>query len=267
MNQKDYQKRLTAVYKDFWNTNGECQCFGECRKNLKDELPKFRQDRARIGQDYGEPDIPKIVCVGMEGKIDKENLDDKKLLAKYLAPSPSAQNPHYNGVKFVLAYLLSSFCGKEKPSEPSLKNQICSEYNWTTSRYCLLNLYKCAFVPKSDPEKASGLTHTRDMRQNCPEILLREFDALEPDVIVIQTTQFPNSFWRRLAEKYHLELLTGDGKKNNTSLYKGKYNDREILVVFTYHGASPRFRSKEYISGQLTPVLDRTVAELQKIYK
>lgn len=266
MVREDYLNSLDKEYAKFWDCDGECKYFNECQKRLIDKTPKFRQDRARVGEEYGKMGIPKIVCVGIEGFIDKDNLNDEKILTKYLKPSTDACNAHYNGVKYVLSYLLYSFCNKKKP-EPHIGDKICNEYNWATSKYCLLNLYKCAFVPNEHLDKTRGLPHTKGMKTHCQEILLSEFEALDPDVIVIQTSQYPDGLWEKLIDKYKPELILGDGKGNKTSLYKGNYNSKTILFVFTYHGAYRVFNSSDYICNKLNPVLEKTVEQLQMLYK
>ena len=266
MVRKDYLNSLDKEYAKFWGCNGECKYYNECKKRLKDKTPKFRQDRARVGEGYGQKGMPKIVCVGIEGFIDEDKLNDEKILTNYLEPSNDACNAHYNGVKYVLAYLLYSFCNKKK-LESHIGDVICNEYNWTTSKYCLLNLYKCAFVPNDDPDKTRDLPHTKGMKTHCQEILLSEFEALDPDVIVIQTSQYPDGLWEKLKEKYTLDLVLGDGEDNITSLYKGNYNGKPVLFVFTYHGAYQSFISSDYICNKLNPVLEKTVEQLQILYK
>ena len=266
MVREDYLNSLDKEYEKFWDCDGECKYYNECKKRLTDKTPKFRQDRARVGEEYGKKVMPKIVCVGIEGFIDEDKLNNGKILTNYLEPSNDACNAHYNGVKYVLAYLLYCFCDKKKP-EPHIGNVICNEYNWTTSKFCLLNLYKCAFVPFDNLEKTRGLPHSKEMKIHCHEILLHEFEALDPDVIVIQTSQYPKGLWEKLKDKYEPELIRGDGKGNKTSLYKGNYNGKPVLFVFTYHGAYRTFVSSEYICDVLNPVLEKTVEQLQILYK
>lgn len=261
MNCEDYKSSLDKVYNKFWNCNGECKYYNECKKRLRNKTPKFRQDRVRVGKDYGEPNVPKILCVGIEGFIDECNLDENKILTKYLMPSSNAQNSHYNGVKYTLAYILSPFFDKEKPI-PLVGNNICSNYDWTTSKYCLLNLYKCAFVPIDNPTKLRDLPHTIGMKRHCQELLLEEFEVLDPDVIILQTVQYPEGLWANIKEKFKLDLEFG--KNDNTSVFKGTLNGRQVLFVSTYHGASSVFQSKDYIKTYLNPVLDKTIDLLRE---
>lgn len=268
MIREDYLNNLDKEYAKFWNCDSECKYYNECKKRLSDKTPKFRQDRARVGEEYGQTGMPKIVCVGIEGFNGEGYLNDQKILIKHRKPSSSSKdcNAHYNGVKYVLAYLLYSFCNKKKP-EAHIGAKICNEYNWTASKFCLLNLYKCAFVPYDNLEKKTDLPHTKGMKIHCQEILLHEFEALDPDVIVIQTSQYPDGLWEKLKEKYVLELVLGDREENITSLYKGNYNGKPVLFVFTYHGAYPQFKSSDYICNKLNPVLEKTVEQLQILYK
>lgn len=251
----DYKKRIEMLYEQ------SCPHYDLCKANVhykdcKKILDKFRFDRARVGENYGkESFIPKIVMVGIES------------FSKGIVPSDDAINPHYNGVKYVLSYLLSDFVKKDKP-EPRITQNSVWWIKDALSRYCLCNLYRCAFVPEDDPDKKKGLCHTEEMKENCFELLLNEISALDPDVIVIQATDtsaFPEKNLEKLLSRFQC-ANEYYGKSNRARLYTGCLNNRKIQIVQTLHGSYAGFKSHTYLSQELNPVLDKTIELVKSTY-
>ena len=95
-----YVSRLESLYKEYYG-NGGCQFFSECEKGISEKCT-FRFDKAKVGAKYGKkPEIPKIVFVGLEGRNRHQEIEKTETNEYY--------NPHYKGVRYVLAYLSSSY--------------------------------------------------------------------------------------------------------------------------------------------------------------
>ncbi|MCH5192139.1 MAG: hypothetical protein J1F23_08260 [Oscillospiraceae bacterium] len=260
MNETLLSQELQKMYEKYYNENS-CKFQHECMEGLCDKRIKFCCDKVKLGEQYGkDPHMPKIVCVGLEGKYGK---CENEVIKSISSPSDEVWNPHYKGVRYVLAYLLSSFANKEKP-ENSRKNTLI-EYQDTISQYALTNCYKCAF---GGPTKVRGLEHSKAMQRNCQEILFNEIDILQPDVLIIQiVNNKPTNFWENIITRYGgIERRIDDDKNtNNTSVYELKHTSgKPFLVVWTYHGTWLRFHGEEYRRQKLNPVLDATLEKLNE---
>lgn len=254
-----YKNQLNEVYKEFYcNANGYCKYYEECKKGVFQE-PKFTFDRANIGIEYGESDIPKIAVVGLEA------LGKSGIIQDITQPSESKYNPHYKGVRYVLAYILSKIKG-ECPPENSLKNELVN-YNKYTKQYALLECYKCAFA-----DKAKGLPHTDAMKEHCQEILLKEIQQLDLDFLIVQVkANRPYDFHDNLKHLYGdiCELIDGN---EYTGVYKLGSTKHPLLLIYSYHGSSDpnpntwawtndRKNEFRYIKEELNPVLDKAIEE------
>ena len=260
MNRNEYKNELNKVYsKYFSQETGHCIYFEKCKKSVCNNPCKFYSDKANLGSEYGmDPNLPKIVMVGLEalGK------DDKVEDIEY--PSESAYNPHYKGVRYVIAYLLSKIAGEQTPNN-SLKKELI-EYNETIKKYALLNCYKCAF-----DKKAQNLSHTDDMKKHCQEILFDEIKVLDPDFLVIQIKgNRPDNFKNNVLNVYggSHECIIGD---ESTGAYKIERQSRKpFILIWTYHGSSDpdkkirawtndNSKGCRYIKNLLNPVLDKAI--------
>ncbi len=253
----DYKAKIQELH--------QCGCphFSECMKDVcygrqkgSDITYKFRFDRARVGEEYGKDDsVPKIVMVGIEG------FSDEKEISKVIAPSLTADNPHYNGVKYILAYLLADFLQKDRPAAIITKSCV----RWiedALKRYCLCNLYRCAFVPTSDEKRTKNLCHTDAMKAHCISRLIAEIKALDAEIVVIQTTNgndFPEKNREAICTAFQCEAMIEEGKC--ARLYRGQNNGHGILILQTYHGAYGGFKSYEYLNEKLNPLLDEAIKE------
>lgn len=251
-----YKNRVNEVYKEFYcNANGSCKYYEECKEGIS-QPPKFTFDRANIGIEYGESDIPKIAVVGLEA------LGKSGIIQDISQPSESKYNPHYKGVRYVLAYILSKIAGKDLP-QGALKCDL-KNYNDYMRQYTLLEFYKCAFG-----SEANGLPHTEAMKKHCQEILLKEIQQLDLDFLVVQVkANRPYEFHDKLVQLYDAcELLEGD---EYTGAYKLWNKKQELLLIYSYHGSSDpnrvirawtndRKNGFKYINEYLNSVLDKAV--------
>ena len=156
-----------------------------------------------------------------------------------------------------MQYLLSSYGKCPKPKKVEINND--DQFN-LTDKFALTNLYRCAFVSKDSLNETRGLSHTAGMKEHCPEILLDEINCLCPDIIVIQTSQWPKGLFDKMKDNYEFnEPELSFGKYNETSLYKGHIGNKPIFLLCTYHGSYAKYSSKQYLSEQLNPVLDKAI--------
>ncbi len=262
MKREDYKNALEEMYKEYYSGDGSyCRFFNECQKNAEKPCV-IASDKARVGKKYGSGKVPKIVFVGLEG-LPNEEPEGANVYKPIIAPSHSADNPHYMGVRYVLAYLLSGFCNKNKPRDASAA--VLDKYRQTIDYFALLNCYKCAFYRN---EQSSKLSRTKAMKKNCQEILLREIEILKPDILVIQVktdrpTDLEENIITRFGGGLKGELLDG----NSTT---GAYKYGSFVLVWTYHGAGgppnkPRcwVNNADYIKT-LNHTLDIVIEEFKK---
>ena len=257
MKRDDYICELNEVYNRFYK-DGRCKYYDKCREGITEKPCKFFSDKANVGAEYGnDPSMPKIVVVGLEG------LGKCGEVKEIDFPSDSAYNPHYKGVRYVLAYILSRISGATPPNT-SLKSDLKKYAKNTIDRYALLNCYKCAF-----DNKAQNLPHTDNMKKHCQEILWEEIRVLDPDFIIIQVkNNRPQDFETNLHNGGVYERVSGD---ENTGVYTLKHqNKKPMIVIWTYHGSSdpdPHIRSWtndnkkgcRYIKNSLNPILNKAV--------
>lgn len=255
------QKLNQEIYSKFYcSQDGECKYFSVCKKRLRNKIPKHKCDRVRIGKNYGQPGIPKIMCLGIEGICKNEQLNERQVLQDFLPPSKDASNPHYNGVIYVLKYILSHYLKDCQKPDPKICKNDGNKNSNITDLFVLSNFYKCAFVPADDPEKTTALSHTKGMRMHCQEILMEEIRIIKPDVLIVQSAQWPNGLWQNMKDRFHFEnAVLGFGKNEETSVFMGDIDRQPMILVCTYHGAYRKFKNREYIETELNPVLDKAI--------
>ena len=226
-----------------------------------------------VGEKYGsDSSVPKIVFVGLEG-LNKEDcrLDANRNVKEIINTSHKVYNPHYKGVRYVLAYLLKGIANESQPQNALKK--ILENYNETTKYHALLNCYKCAFSNKSQ-----GLTHTNEMKEHCQELLFKEIEILKPDIVVFQVINGRSKDFESNLENVFGESqqISGEAKDKKTAAYLFyPQHNQPLIWIWTYHGSSDPERKKRawvndnkngnvYINKQLNPVLDKAIEKLKK---
>lgn len=284
LNAVDYAKKLNEMYKEYYcRDEGRCKYWKDCTGNGENlcNQNKFYSDRVKVGENYGKDlAIPKIVFAGLEG-VHADSLGARipeiDLASEHSKPSLNVNYPHYRGVRYVLAYLLSKYFNETEPADAFAETLNDSNYTRFLTMFCLTNLYKCAFG-----KGKSGLDHTVGMKKHCLEIFMKEIDILKPDILVIQVvTNRPPKLWKGMLEKYcgcnvPVKTAVRDGRENtNTSVYKLYHQDdgTPFYCVWTYHGNGGPYPQKKggifvnnekYIKTELNPVLDATIDALRK---
>ena len=265
----DYESRLEALYTEYYG-NGGCQFFRECEKGISKSC-MFRFDKAKVGAKYGEKtEIPKIVFVGLEGLNGHQGIERTE--------TDKCYNPHYKGVRYVLAYLLSPYIGKERP-DSVLKNCL-KDYVETMKYFALLNCYKCAFC-----DNPKGRPHSESMKEHCQEILFSEIEVLEPDIVVFQVkSKRPTNFEKNLANKFGKEELIC-GNEGTGAFWYSLRSGKRFIWIWTYHGDGNKYprnqhnqqnqrnrgwasndkSGKDYREKDLDPVLDRVLDAMRQL--
>ena len=114
----NYEEALKEMYKEYYTGDGgQCRCFDQCKNGI-DEPCKFSSDKAMVGKKYGiDSSVPKIVFIGLEGLDKKANRLEPvfRTVKDIIPPNREVYNPHYKGVRYVLAYLLGGITNKRKP--------------------------------------------------------------------------------------------------------------------------------------------------------
>ena len=263
MNRESYISALTQVYDEFYILpGGYCRYFEKCKEGIQPCECKFASDKALVGLHYGSDEkIPKVVFVGLEGL--REN--DIIVVQDIEETSTRVFNPHYRGARYVAAYLLNGIAGTEQPRDALKKSLI--QYSETLEYISLINCYKCAFS-----QKAQGLPHSQAMRDNCQDILFKEIEALEPDILVIQIkTNRPTNLETKLA-KYHFcaeNKICGDSVTGAYSCFLP--SGKPLILIWTYHGSGDPEPTKRawvndnkggnvYMKKELNPVLDAAIS-------
>lgn len=262
-----YKSRLEALYNECYGNVG-CQFFCECKKGISEDCT-IRFDKAKVGSKYGEnSEIPKIVFVGLEGLNGHQGIKKTETDCCY--------NPHYKGVRYVLAYLLSSYFSKERPD--SVLKDCLKDYVDTMEYFSLLNCYKCAFG-----KKTKGRPHSEAMRENCQEILFREIEALEPDIVVFQVkdeSKRPKDFVKKLENNFgENSPIYGNTESEDTDTGAYWYtlpSGKRFIWIWTYHGSGRKYpqkqgwacndtSGKEYREEDLDPVLNAVLDAMRQL--
>lgn len=229
---EQYKSELKTAYADFYS-NGICPHFSECSKGM--EKPKIICDyAARIGKNYGKNGYPKVLMVGKESTEQHTNLREPMYTIK------GASRLHYPGTLYTLALILKGIESKIS-SENDLK-----ELEPLLTYFCLTNYYKCAFA--DTPEKVRGLKQSAKMKKHCPQLLLKELDILEPDLIVIQGRFTNKCFHKELDRLYPAEAEKGKliwkNKNCKIELYKHIMRDKPFYILYSYHPAASKWNNE-----------------------
>lgn len=266
MSREDYVKALEKMYKEYYTgEGGHCRYFEECKKDIGDKPCKFASDKAMVGEEYGNNrSVPRLVFVGIEGLHKDAN---GGAIKDIYPPSYDASNSHYRGLRYVMAYLLCGIFGKNKPCDAT--QETLNNYNEATKYVTLLNFFKCAFG-----EGTRNLSHTSSMEAKCQEILLKEIEILEPNVLVIQVKNRPAKFDENFKQKFGGNSgcikLFGDAA---TGVYQFFLpSGKPFVLILTYHPAAGPYPSwvndnkngNIYINKQLKPVLDKAIEAFKK---
>ena len=223
---EQYNYELKRAYDLFYSQNGKCPCFEQC--SAKMEKPKIQFDRAtRVGVNYGSGKYPKVLMLGQEGTNSHTTFEEPCRSLK------GASRQHYPKTLYTLAMILK----REQPK--SWAQDDLKIYEELFTHYALTNYFKCAF--SDDPDKVNGLPHNKSMKDNCFNLLLKEIDVLEPDLLVVQGKFTTQAFWDSLDRVYDKGVRLWGNKTAETdtiSLYQHKLNGKPFYILYSYHPAA-----------------------------
>lgn len=235
MNYDEYVSKLNEMYNEIY-CNGICSSYEYCKKDCKYSLNFYR---CRVGKDYGK-NIPKILIVGKEPVFPK-SYNNEKIIYQVEEPytmKDAGYNDHYLCTFYTVARLLLS---DDKLPKSYLKDDMAFE-RYEKLRHCfaMTNYYKCVFTNDS---KRSGKGTSKEMEQNCADILIKEIDTLKPDIVIIQGKNHP-TFWGnieyRLVNDVDSPVFTTVSYKNKTcqseqGLYYAETSNHGFYVIDSYH--------------------------------
>lgn len=181
MKAEEYKEKLEKLYREFYSgSNGYCMHYADCISGMKAKETAHTiacSWSARVGDNYGKyPACPQVLIIGKE--------DVKAHLELEPPASFSIQkNTHYRGTNDILAALLGVTDAVEKNGR-KYKMPIRGTTEKLDTLYALSNQYHCAF---KDSGGNQNVPTNDTMWYNCSELLKREIDILQPDIVVIQS--------------------------------------------------------------------------------
>lgn len=244
----EYENALERAYADFFAC-GNCN---SCSEELQGKKCKFCKDHAaKVGARYGEKG-PKVLVVG------KESVNFHETFEKPVSSLDDAHNEHYRKTLYTLALILDK--GKKVPKSFAITD--LKQYEKLLERFSLTNYYKCA-LEGANADSVQNLPTTQRMKSTCYQLLLKEIDVLQPDLVVIQGKFTTKEFWEKLDEKDPEGNRVWGNKEKDTdtiSLYSYFRNGKTFYVLYSYHPSY--FKAW---SGELFADLQNCISEFKKI--
>lgn len=265
----DYESRLEALYTEYYGT-AAANSLGNVKKAF---LKAACSDL--IKQRWAQSMVKKLKSRKQFLWVQRDLTDIRGIER---TETDKCYNPHYKGVRYVLAYLLSPYIGKERP-DSVLKNCL-KDYVETMKYFALLNCYKCAFC-----DNPKGRPHSESMKEHCQEILFSEIEVLEPDIVVFQVkSKRPTNFEKNLANKFGKEELIC-GNEGTGAFWYSLRSGKRFIWIWTYHGDGNKYprnqqnqqnqrnrgwasndkSGKDYREKDLDPVLDRVLDAMRQL--
>lgn len=235
---------MKEMYDGKFLCNGKCESFGDCSKKMEfdSESSIICNRNLKVGKQYG--DLTKILFIG------KENTNRSTELTPVEPASFITQtNQHYRRTKFILSALLG------KCDEDDINNY--DGYNFTSQNedtlhnyFALTNHYHCAFKKKVDADKYHGIKSSNTMWYNCVEIVRKEIEILEPDVVVIQSGWAAKENALKDIRKYF--SVNWDVRQDKlVGLYKAENTEtgRVCYIIGSYHPSFHCWHEEKYLSS------------------
>lgn len=233
---------LKEMYDEQFNCNGKCKCFGDCSKEMDFDFESsiICNRNLKVGKLYGKK--TRILFIG------KENTNRSTSLTPVEPESFLTQkNQHYKRTKFMLSALLGE-CNEEDINNYDGYNFISPHEDTLHKYFALTNHYHCAFKKNVDACKCHGIKCNNAMWYNCVEIVRKEIEILEPDVIVIQSGWSAKGKALTDIRKYFNESWEVKQDKL-VGLYKAenKETDRICYIIGSYHPSFHSWHKDEYL--------------------
>ena len=191
MDTQQIRERLEKAYSEFYcETEGQCKFWVECKKGLPNQL--IRAHKAQVGDDYATT-YPKILVVGLE-PVFQEGIPKVYRVEKVCSLADAGYNPHWILTYYTIVRLLGD--AEQRVAQYAYDKATMQDQKYESfgRKFAFTNYYKCVFSEKS---KRSQKPHSPAMSQNCVNLLLREIEILEPDLVILQG-KFGNCFWNKI---------------------------------------------------------------------
>ncbi len=227
METNEITKALEEIYKELYR-NGGCKYDHHCEDGLCNNYV-CRYYKAKLGSHYGEDGLPKLLFIGKEPPTEDEcDLSRIPIEEPARISCVPRNNYHYFGTVYTAARILK----QERPLSPNRDDLLCFEN--LRHFFCLTNYFKCVFK-KSD--KNSGVIVSKAMKGNCFNILTKEIETLQPDIIVVQGKFTGKGFWNALKEMNEsIRSKSIVSMNNGVSAYQYHYaNGSPLFVICSYH--------------------------------
>lgn len=232
VNNMCYKEKLEEMYRKEYSCDGKCICFSKCSKDIPNGA-EINCSRLKIGENYDNPEHPKIMFVGKEGVSKCYEIG---------APAKVSEvhNPHYVGTFHTLAYILDKINCKDFVNESIINEEHLKQFDDLSSEFCLTNYFKCAFKKNLESSNHNVATN-KEMEKYCPHILTNEINILRPDIIIVQGKFSTSDFWgnkngtlETVCE--HTETLY---KSDDYNISVDKYhyldNGKNLYIIWGYH--------------------------------
>lgn len=220
---------LEELYKKcFKNCSGKA-CYNQeaFKEKCKNGEYYICSHAARIGENYSNSPY-KVLIIGQERPYGKSD----SVAAIDITP----YNPHWVATKLTALKLFNDFSLDKMNDIEKDKSNNQDILNSSLSNICFTNYYKCAYCKSKIKWSGNNMLHSKEMTENCGEILFEELCVLQPDLIIKQGKWSTNSFENKLLNGKRIPVNTTN---NNITLYKYEYkiNDKinNVFVIYTYH--------------------------------
>lgn len=236
MDTQQIKERLEKAYSEFYcEAGGQCKFLEECQKGLPGQL--IGNHKAQLGDAYATT-YPKILVVGMEPVCRKDNPKECRVehIVEHVRSPKDVHNPHWIRTYYTIVRLLGD--AEQQPAQYAYDKATMQDpkYESCGQKFAFTNHFKCVF---SENTHRSQKSHSPAMSQNCVNLLLREIEILEPDLVILQG-KFGNCFWNKIKWESVEERRTRvKGRTFTQGLYKCYLNDkRPFLCLAAYHPTS-----------------------------
>lgn len=230
MNVDKIKTTLNEMYVSIYKNCKFCE--GCDAVNRKKEASIIHDRAVKIGTKYGEK--LKVLIIGKESKSMHSETGETESFE-------TQNNQHYRRTYDILNYLindisLDSYDGYHHVSE--------NELSTLNAFFALTNHYHCSFGENAHSKQSSNC-----MWYHCAEIVKKEIEILDPDIIVIQAG------WsaKKNTRKSDIErIIPTDNNKpeicqNRIGLFSYDYCGRTVYVIGSYHPSYHLWHKDEYL--------------------
>lgn len=242
-----YINCLSKMYNHHYSNDGKCDCVEECKNSICYNNVAYHDNsiicnkNVKVGIEYGSNKYPKVLIIGKEPT-------NSQIVIEEPASFFNQKNQHYKRTFAILCKLIfgcqiDDYNGYNE-SEGNRKDyiKIANKY------FALTNHYHCAYKKSV---KKHGIKCSDVMWDNCAEIVKKEINILQPDIIVIQAGWTANSSESKkrvsgikMMMPEAITILRED-EKHRTLYWAGTDNqEKKICIIGSYHPSYPLWHYK-----------------------